>query len=435
MNPFRFIHVADLHLDSKFIGMKGLSDHIRQHLRESTFNALRQLIEIAIVEKVDFIVVSGDVYDAADSSLRAHLAIQAAFEELGRHGIHIYVIHGNHDPLDGPRLQIRNDDHVHVFGPEVESVIARRRLDQQEVAVVSGISYPTSKVTENMALKFHRDEKLSLFHIGILHANVDGDLIHETYSPCTRKELEASGYDYWALGHIHMRRVIQEYPHIVYAGNIQGRSVKEIGPKGCYVVDVSEVASVQLTFHELDQVRWLIEKISIDGIHDIDEWRMRVEEQVESIRSQLPDRMSIVRWIITGRSSIHRELESGHIAEELEQELRRREIVRAEKDQFGGLVWSESMSLQSGIEIDRAELILEDHFLGELLRLADKIEADTDLSKELLDKALSPLMNNREIRLLVNESTAEEKQEWLERAGELGAVLLLNEIGEGGRSV
>lgn len=433
MIPFRFIHSADLHLDSKFAGMRGLSEAIRQHLRESTFTALRHLIEVAVAEQVDFIVISGDIYDAADSSLRAHLSLQAAFEELGTHGIHVYLIHGNHDPLDGPRLQIKNAEHIHVFGAEVESYTAIRRSDQQEVAIISGISYPTTKVTENTALKFHRDPEVPLFHIAIHHANLDGDPAHETYSPCTRKELEITGYDYWALGHIHQRRVIQEYPHIVYAGNIQGRSVKETGPKGCYVVDVKEDASLQMTFHELDSVRWFREEISIEGIHNEDEWRIRVEDKVDDIRKRRPEHMSIVRWIITGRSSIHRALETGHVTYDLEQELRRREIVRAESGHIGGLVWSEGFSLQSGIEFDVAELMLDESFLGEMLRLKNQAEQDPVLAKDMMEKALAPLMSNREIRRIISETSEQERQEWLHRAGELGAVLLLDKSADGGR--
>lgn len=433
MIPFRFIHTADLHLDSKFAGMKGLSESIRQHLRESTFTALHHLIELAVAEQVDFIVISGDIYDAADSSLRAHLSLQAAFEELGSHGIHVYLIHGNHDPLDGPRLQIKNAEHVHVFGAEVESYTARRRSDQQEVAVISGISYPTSKVTENTALKYHRDPKSALFHIAVHHANLDGDPEHETYSPCTRKELASMGYDYWALGHIHQRQIIQESPHIVYSGNIQGRSVKETGPKGCYVVEVLEDTSLQMTFHELDSVRWFREEISIDGIHNEDEWRIRVEDKVDAIRRIRPKQMSIVRWIITGRSSIHRALESGHVADELEQELRRREVATAEGGHFGGLVWSEGFSLQSGIDIDRTEIMSEDSFLGEMIRLEVRAEQDSGFAKELVEKALAQLMSNREIRRIINETSEQERQEWLHRAGELGAVLLLDKAADGGR--
>ncbi|MHA0857950.1 metallophosphoesterase family protein [Paenibacillus sp. CMAA1364] len=430
MTPFRFIHAADLHLDSKFAGIKGLSDHIRQHVRESTFTAFRHLIDVAIAEQVDFIVISGDVYDAADSSLRAHLALHTAFEELANHGIHTYVIHGNHDPLDAPRLHIKESDYIHVFGSEVASYTARRRKDQREVAIVSGISYPTSKVTENTALKFHRIDGSTLFHIAVLHANVDGDPLHETYSPCTRQQLSSSGYDYWALGHIHQRQVIQEYPHIVYAGNIQGRSVKETGPKGCYVVEVSEEGLVDLSFHILDQVRYVVEEISIQDINDIDDWRMRVEEKVDSLRLLHPDRMSIVRWVMTGRSPIHRELESGYVAHEMEEELRRREIERAQRGQFAGLVWCERISLQSGIEINQSELMLEDHFLGEMLRLSNQIVQH----EELLDKALAPLKSNRIIREMVQEATDEERQDWIERARELGAMLLIDHTSDGGRN-
>ncbi|MFD1907907.1 exonuclease SbcCD subunit D [Paenibacillus rhizoplanae] len=185
-------------------------------------------------------VISGDVYDVSDASLQGQLRFREALEELGRHGIQVFLIHGNHDPLDGPRLSSAPPAHVTVFGgSEPERVTVRRREDGREVAVVSGISYPTSKVTENTALRFSRQPGSSLFHIALLHGNVDGDLQHETYSPCTRKDLIGRGYDYWALGHIHKRSILHEHPPIVYPGNIQGRSIKETGPKGCYTVDVS----------------------------------------------------------------------------------------------------------------------------------------------------------------------------------------------------
>lgn len=429
MIPFRFIHTADLHLDSLFAGMKGLSDNIRHHLRESTFGALTQLVEVAIAEQVDFIVISGDVYDAADRSLRAQLSLQAAFDQLGYHGIHVYLIHGNHDPLDGLRLHGKQGDHVHVFGPKVEHFIAKRCSDQQEVAVVSGISYPTSKVTENTALHFIRDKESSLFHIAIHHANLDGDPEHETYSPCTRHDLSASGYDYWALGHIHQRAIIQESPHIVYPGNIQGRSIKEIGAKGCYVVEVKEDSSLHMTFHELDRVRWFREEISIDGIENEDAWRLKVEERIEVIRMLRPQHMSIVRFTITGRGQVHRALEHGYLADELEEELRRKEAARAEHKQFGGLVWIEGFSLQSGIELDYDVMKHEDSFLGEMLRLVDQAVQD-DSAQDILRKALTPLMGNREIRAILNESSEQERLDWLYRAGELGAVLLLDKASD-----
>ena len=115
------------------------------------------------------------------------------------------MIHGNHDPLDSTKLSMKLPSHVHVFGVEPGSVTAKRRSDHQEVAVISGMSYPTSKVTDNIALRYPAPLS-GLYHIGLLHANVDGDPQHETYAPCSRKDLIRSGYHYWALGHVHTRR-------------------------------------------------------------------------------------------------------------------------------------------------------------------------------------------------------------------------------------
>lgn len=158
---------------------------------------------------------------------------------------------------------------VTVFGAgEAGQAVACRRRDGAEVAVISGISYPTAKVTENTALLFNRKPGSSLFHIALLHGNVDGDLQHETYSPCTRKDLISRSFDYWALGHIHKRSILHERPAIVYPGNIQGRSVKETGPKGCYIVDVNPEGLTDLRFRELDTVRWQVKEIPIDGLTD-----------------------------------------------------------------------------------------------------------------------------------------------------------------------
>lgn len=130
MIPFRFLHAADLHLDSRFAGLSHLPQAIRSYLRESTFAALGRLVGVAIEQRVDFVVISGDVYDVSDASLQGQLRFREALEELGQHGIQVFLIHGNHDPLDGPRLAAAPPDHVTVFGgSEPEQAIARRRED------------------------------------------------------------------------------------------------------------------------------------------------------------------------------------------------------------------------------------------------------------------------------------------------------------------
>jgi DNA repair protein SbcD/Mre11 len=425
MIPFRFLHAADLHLDSRFAGLSHIPPEVRSLLRESTFAALGRLVGVAIESQVDFVLISGDVYDISDSSLQGQLRFQEALQELGRHNIRVYLIHGNHDPLDGPRLTGNLPEHVTVFGGDHPGqATARRRSDGQEVAVISGLSYPTSKVTENTALAFERQPGSELFHIALHHCNLDGDPQHETYSPCTRWDLIERGYDYWALGHIHTRSIVHERPYIVYPGNIQGRSIKETGPKGCYVADVNQDGLVTLHFHELDVVRWQVRELSIQGLKDEGEWIDAVERAIEGIREEYPQMMSVVRFRLTGRGVVHRLLAEKGAAADLLGELQRREGIRAQRKAYGGLVWVEGFSLESGIEIDRERLREEDSFLGEMLRLSERnLDSEEEL-EQLIRSALAPLMENRELRRLLSETGMDEKRVWLERAAELGVTLL-----------
>ncbi|MNB81734.1 putative metallophosphoesterase YhaO [compost metagenome] len=425
MIPFRFLHAADLHLDSRFAGLAQLPHAVRSYLRESTFAALGRLVGVAVEAKVDFVVISGDVYDVSDASLQGQLRFQEALKKLDEHGIKVYLIHGNHDPLDGPRLKTELPEGITVFGAgEPGLAVACRRSDGAEVAVISGISYPTQKVTENTALRYNRKPGSTLFHIALLHGNVDGDSQHETYSPCTRKDLIGRGFDYWALGHIHKRSILHEHPPIVYPGNIQGRSVKETGPKGCYIADVNAEGHVQLEFRELDTVRWQVREIPIDSLADEAEWTAAVEQAVEDIREELPQLMSVVRFRLTGRGNVHRVLSEKGAAADLLSELQRREAVRADRQAYAGLVWTEGFSVETGLPVDRERLRQEDSFLGELLRLSGRSAETEDGLEELLAAALRPLLENRELRRLLAAARAADKREWLRSAEELGITLL-----------
>lgn len=436
MLPFRFIHAADLHLDSPFAGMSGLTDRVRKHLQQSTFIALDRLVQLSIAEKVDFVVISGDIYDSANTSLRAQLRFMEALKVLDKEHISVFIIHGNHDPLDSPRLAVTMPPCVHVFGPESESVSGFRRCDGQEVAVITGMSYPTSKVKENISLQYsRRDDDSDLFHIGLLHANVDGNQDHETYAPCTKKDLIRSAYHYWALGHVHTRRILQESPHIVYPGNIQGRHIRETGPKGCYVVDVDGAGNVNMQFHELDSVRWSVIEVPINPFQHPDELRLYVEERLARIASSYDTGLSMVRIRLTGRGEIHRKLEDGFILDDMITELRRREDNRAGVAGFAGVVWVERFSLESGAEIQMERLLKEDSFIGEMLRLA-VVQLDGDTGRDsVIHHALKPLMEQAEIRHLLSEVAPEEQKEWLRRAMELTAMLLLDDQQAGGASV
>ena len=127
-------------------------------------------------------------------------------------------------------------------------------MKELDVAI-HGQSFAKAAVTENLAAAYPAPVS-GCINIGLLHTGLGGLDGHERYAPCTLEELRLRGYDYWALGHIHIRQVPCQDPPVVFAGNVQGRHIREAGPKGCLLATVHSDRSVELVFHRLDQVRW-----------------------------------------------------------------------------------------------------------------------------------------------------------------------------------
>lgn len=376
---FRFVHAADLHLDSPFRGMSPLPEAIRERVRESTFRALDALVELAVRERADFVVFSGDVYDAADRSLRAQLRFQAALRRLAGSGIRVFAVHGNHDPADGREARLEWPELAVTFGTESVDTIAVELPGRGVVAEVHGISFGKPALTDNLALRYRRGTP-GVFQIGVLHANVDGEEGHDNYAPCSLRDLKASGLDYWALGHIHTRRVLHERPWIVYPGNVQGRSIRETGPRGCCVVDVSDGGEANVAFHALDDVRWFVASIDIGAIGTEQELVDELERALERARSDAEGRAAVVRLVLEGRGPLHDALRSGRTIEELAAALREQASERAAGGD-GDWVWVESIENRTLPNVDIDLLLIQPGFLGELLRQADEIhksEAELD---------------------------------------------------------
>ncbi len=427
MKPFRFLHAADLHLDSPFRGMTALPDAVRDRVRESTFLAFYRMIDAAVEERVDFVVISGDVYDLADRSLRAQIRFQKGMEKLAERGIPVFVVHGNHDPEDGRRAELAWPETVRIFGSrEVEA--APVCVGGKTVANVYGISYPTSAVTDNLADRFKVKEG-SPYDIAVLHCNVDGEASHDNYAPCSRAQLVQSGFHYWALGHIHARRVLHEHPHIVYPGNLQGRSVRETGAKGCYIVQVSDTGRTELKFRAVDALRWFCEPVSIAGIGTEQELRERIDERLEQVKAAADGRPSLVRLVFEGRGSLHTALQRGTHLQELIAEIRDEQAEWAKQDEAAAFVWIESAHVQTGAPIDMRLLLEQDSFLGDLLRISRQLMNDEEELQALCESALSGLLTHPKAGKIAAALAADERREWLKAAEQLAADLLTEDEG------
>lgn len=417
--PFRFIHAADLHVDSPFRGLTGVPEPVREALTQSTFAAVKRLTDAAIEREADFVVIAGDLYDEADSSLRAQLALHKEWSRLSGFGIAVYAIHGNHDHLGGMRARLELPGNVHIFGADAAGAAPAYRRSGEQAAVVYGQSYGERAVRGNMAAAY-RPIPADSYHIALLHGNVGGDPQHDAYAPCSLEQLAGGGFDYWALGHIHQRRVLSEYPHIVYPGNPQGRNPRETGAKGCYVVDVDERRRTSLTFVPLDGVRWLELEVPIAGADTEQELLARLEAAAAEAGRATEGRSVMLRLKLTGRGALHDRLSEPSVLRTLLEQLQEAE------DFAGGETWTYVYEIAASTDraLDWAALAQEDSFAGELLRLAGRLREDGGQWRSFAQTALRPAASHARLGRLQRDKWEEPPERWLREATELAADLL-----------
>lgn len=305
--PFRFVHAADLHLDSPFRGLGRVAPWLRPVLQDASLEAFRRLLDLAVDESVDLMVWAGDVFDHTAPSLRAQFALRDGIARLGERGIAVFWAHGNHDPFDALAVDIGWPDNLTRFpAGRVDHVVVPDPTDPaQPLCAVYGISYPDARVVESYAEQFVRDDTAP-WAMAVLHGNVGGQPGHDNYASARLSDLTARGFDYWALGHIHHRAVLAESPWVVYPGNLQGRHAREDGPKGAMVGHVDEWGQVQVAFHPLAPVAWRTLTLDVTGETYVD----RVEERLAAV---VADRAAaggedgtLVRVDLTGRSPLAR---------------------------------------------------------------------------------------------------------------------------------
>ena len=281
MSKVTFIHTADLHLDSPFSGLKDLPASLLKEIRDSPFKSFQKIIDQAISHHVDFILISGDLFDGENRNLRTQVRFRSEMERLLQYEIPIFIIHGNHDHLSGSWITVDLPDNVHVFSAEMEV----KRYEKKDGTTVHlyGFSYPRRHVTERMIESYLKSGDAD-YHIGLLHGNLEGNSEHSDYAPFSLKELEAKDFDYWALGHIHKRQVVSEHPLVIYPGNIQGRNRKESGEKGCVLVEIDGEAKMHF-FIETSGVIWGSETIKVTEDAGFDALYQQFSKIIEQKRS------------------------------------------------------------------------------------------------------------------------------------------------------
>jgi DNA repair exonuclease SbcCD nuclease subunit len=388
MVPLKFIHAADLHLDSPFSGLHDKNAEVARIAQTATFSAFDELVKAALREKVDFCLVAGDIYDSREKSLLAQLRFRNGLEKLSEKGISSFVVHGNHDPLDGWSASLAWPERVKIFGGEkVEEVQFFK--DGKEAARIYGISYPVSEVRENLVPRFPHPEGAP-FSVGLLHANLGTDTGHEPYAPCTLGDLAAKEYDYWALGHVHTRALhsLGGRAVAVYPGNLQGRHPGERGPRGAILVNVDSSGKIETDFIPVDTLRWETLEIDISPLADLDALIGTLKAGIDEYSKKSEGRHLCLRINLEGRGPLHAMLQRPGVLTDLETDLRQ---------QWAGtehLVWIERLEDRTRPAVDLEKRRRADDFVAGLLDEFDSLREKAHQDKDKVIDSLKELFHH-----------------------------------------
>lgn len=368
MAKVRFIHTADLHLDTPFKGLASWNQELAGKLKDATFHSFHKIIDTCIKEKADFLIISGDIFDSENKSLAAQLKFVSELKRLSDQRIATYFNCGNHDPLVSWIGTIRLPEHVYRFD-DTKTEYFTYYKNKEPLADIHGISYGSNAVRKNLAADFKLSDHPSPFSVAVLHGTIGAPGPHENYAPFKIKDVVNKGFDYWALGHIHKRQVIRDsQPAIVYPGNPQGRDFGEAGIKGCYLVELDEGKNPSLDFIPTQFIRFEEANIDLSGEQEIGKLPDKISKSMHNIQNYNEKDSYILRINLSGRTAFHNKIVK---QEEREQLIDYFNEGQLNQDHF---VWIDQITTSTYPDIDMEQIGKGADFTGEILKVFDKYE-------------------------------------------------------------
>jgi DNA repair exonuclease SbcCD nuclease subunit len=402
----RFLHAADIHLDSPLRGLEEYEGAPVQALRGATRKAFVALIQLALAERVDFVILAGDLYDGDWPDYNTGLFFINRVRELDRAGIPVVVLAGNHDAASRITARLILPANVHVLPTAEPGTI---RFDHLRVAL-HGQGFARQAETRNLALGFPAPVA-GFFNVGVLHTALDGREGHAPYVPCTISELVGRGYDYWALGHIHKRESVNgnRHPRIEFPGNLQGRHARETGAKGCLLVTIDGNGQAVPEFRPLDVFRWETVAVNAASAESVGDILESARSALSNARDGADGRPLAARLVISCSDSI-----GLCLAADLEQ-------VRAElRGQAGADVWIEKIKLATLAAARTDEPTLSEDATSELQGVLEELRSQPDDTQAVLGAGDCGKLINR----LPPDLRAALEQSWDDLFARTSALLL-----------
>lgn len=390
---FRFLHLADLHLETSFGGAPAT----RERLRRATLEAFDRAIDYAIEERLHAVLAAGDLYDDSVLSLRCELELVERVQRLASAGVNFLYACGNHDPggpgfraarlgLSGGSAAGPSGDwrsRVHVFRDAHPEAVEVRDAAGHPVGLVVGCGHAGPSEGANLAARFERPgASAALPVVGLLHSHVTtawGAERHERYAPSTPDDYQRAGFSYWALGHIHLRQCAVPGLPVFYAGNLQGRNARETGEKGGLVVEVHPGADAEPEFVRLAPVRWLRERVEdLPGQASVPALVEHLALCIDRLRAR-PGEEVVARLDLAGATPLARALRNPEELEALALELAERSGALEVELRAGAL----------RLPGERAALTGSPTVVGEALALIERAGRDNALLDEIAPAPLA----------------------------------------------
>jgi len=383
----KFIHAADIHLDSPLSGLTAYPDAPVEVLRTATRQAFTRLVDEAIEEAVTFMVIAGDLYDGSWKDYNTGHFFCREMGRLHQAGIPVYLLFGNHDAESEMTRKLLLPPNVHTFDSRQPTTF---HIEALRVAL-HGQSFRDAATTENLAAGYPPPVPGAL-NIGVLHTALEGNAAHATYAPCSVPELTARGYGYWALGHVHEHAVLREDPWVVFPGNLQGRHVRECGPRGAVLVTADEDGVQRIERLLVDVLRWQVIDVDASRLRGLEEVVRAVGRAFEGLLDTAGEHQLSVRVRIIGHTLAHGELfgREAHLRAEI---LGQAAAIGRDR------LWVEKVRVETAPPADATALRARSDAVADLAELLAEAPRDEALLAALADE-LRPLADRAPLELL-----------------------------------
>lgn len=261
----KFLHIADVHLDSPFLGLSFLPSELFCQIKNAIQLSFEKAVNFAIDHDVDLVLLAGDTFDSIHPTPQSKIFFANQIKRLVDRQIQVVMVLGNHDYSQIDDLLLNESPYFKIIGSNEQIEQADFMTKSQYKYRVVGFSYQHNHITEDIIAQYP-PKSTSIYTIGLAHAGMKQSSVDQNnYAPFTLNEVKDLNYDYFALGHIHLRQVLSQEPWIVYSGNLQGRHVNEKDAKGFYFCQVDEQSqNTQLQFIDVSPIVWQTVDLILD---------------------------------------------------------------------------------------------------------------------------------------------------------------------------